>query len=215
MQIHTRSRPWVAARLVAVCSTVLALAAGGHAAGGGALPSGLGLTLLVAMTTTFAAALAARPLRLTTLLPAVALWQWVLHQGFALTAAVGGGASGGAAIHGGHHGGGGVDPALLAPTADHAFRAAHQHGGSATMLLAHGIATLATVLLLVATERGAARAGARWAWAVPRLLTATAPVAAGPHRSELHVVGRIPALRALTHPGALGGRAPPRPALAA
>jgi len=193
-----RSRPRVLARLVAVSSTVLALGAAAHVAGAGAPPAGRAVVVLAAATLVGALLVARRRLQVRTLLPGVAVWQWLLHQAFTATAALP------AAPHAAGH------PARGTVTSLSAAAGAVPHT-SATVVAAHVVATVATVGLLVATERGAERALERLAWALPVLAGAlTLPVVGTARR--VPAAGRV--RRAVTPsrtPGAHGSRAPPGP----
>lgn len=197
-----RSRSRVPARLAAVSSTVVALGAGGHVAGAGTLPDTRALAVLAALTAAGAAPLARRPLRVSTLLPAVAAWQWLLHRAFAATAtveAVPGDVVPGGAVH--VHGGAVPVPMPGAGPGAHA--------ASIAMIAAHAAATVLTVALLVATERAGQRALDRLAWAVPVLAgTALLPVVGTARRRPVR--GRrhraTPRTRTL---GTRGSRAPP------
>lgn len=183
----------VLVRLAAVTSTVLALGAGAHLAAAGALPDGRVLLVLAAATAAVVAPLAHRRLRATTLLPVVAAWQWLLHQGLAATA-------------------------HPVPPDVHHVHAAHASSpdpvGPLLMTAAHVLATVLTVALLVTTDRATDRALRRLAWAVPVLagsLALTPPVAGRvPVTSRVATVVLPP--RTL---GAHGCRAPPRAVRAA
>lgn len=193
-----RSRSTVLARLGALSSTVLALGAVGHVAGTGTLPDGRTTAAVALLTVAAGVPLARRRLRVTTLLPAAAVGQWLLHHAFAATAP----GVAHAPVTGHVHPGG-----TPAPGGD--------HGTAAAMLAAHVLATALTVALLVATERGAERALHRCAWALPVLTGARTLVAAVTVRPGLVLV-RVPApVTPARTRGAHGRRAPPPEACAA
>lgn len=149
-----RSRTRVLTRQTAVAGTVFAVSTGAHLAAHGGLPSPVVVAALAVFTLTAAGALARRPLRVRTALPAAAAGQAFLHWAFmAMSAATVG------AGQGGHHG--------SMPVLSATMPAVHTTDG--TMLLAHALATIVTVALLVAGERGADRALAALAWALPVL----------------------------------------------
>ncbi|MBO3089737.1 hypothetical protein [Cellulomonas dongxiuzhuiae] len=193
----SRSPSRVPARLAAVAGTVLPLGAGGHVAGTGTLPDGRALAVLAALTAAGAAPLARRPLRVSTLLPAVAVWQWLLHRAFAATAAVDAVAGGERHVHG---------ATASMPVSGTGVGA---HATSVAMAAAHVAATALTVTLLVATERAAQRSLDRLAWALPVLVGAAVLPVVGtarrrPVRRRRHRA--TPRTRTL---GAHGSRAPP------
>ncbi len=207
MESPDRSQPWVLARLVAVSSTMLALAAGAHVAGGGALPSGAGLALLVSLTVGLSAVLAQRRLRLVSLLPVAAAWQWLLHEGFSLGSSASSGSV--AALSTGHAGHAGSAGPWADVSRAVTSQAPHLHAASTSMLVAHAVATVTTVVLLAATEKSARRAFERWSWAVPVLVADAGPVAPATHRVATGVVTPPVRLRSVWVLGAVGSRGPP------
>lgn len=212
-----RSRSRVVARLVAVATTVLALAAGAHVAGSGAVPHPGTVGALALPTLAVAGLLARHRLRVVTLLPAVAVWQLVLHHGFATASPVPV-----PATPGPHPGHAAHVPAMGPHAATHlpdaalpdaalpdAALAEPQHAALA-MLLAHVLGTALTVALLVATERGADRALARLAWALPVLGGRVATVVVGrPRVARATDRTTRPTVAAWVR-GPHGSRAPPR-----
>lgn len=192
-----RSSPRVPARLAAVSSTVVALGAGAHVAGSGAVPDGSAVLALGALTVAAAVPLARRRLQVTTLLPGVAAWQWLMHQALAATTPLPGAPPAGPSGHAAH----------AAATAHPAAGAPHPT--SAAMTAAHVLTTVLTVALLIATERGAERALRRWTWALPVLTGARVlPVVTTAPQVLVHGDDRRSVPRASTG-GAYGSRAPP------
>ncbi|MFF1529729.1 hypothetical protein [Cellulomonas sp. NPDC058312] len=199
-------RALAAWRVLAVATTVLALGSGAHVLGGGHAPSPAVAALLGALVLLGAAALARRPLSVRVLLPVALLGQLGVHV--ALTW-LGSGAGAGPVVEG-HHGalpalpagvlvpGGAVDPVGVL---------GHAHPGAGPMLAAHVVAMVATVLLLVATERGVLGLVRRWSTLLPAL-AGPAPVV-GPGRPR-RALGLVPPLRRLVaHRGGAARRGPP------
>lgn len=180
-------------RLLAVASTITALALAGHSLAGGAIPGPAALTLLGVPVLIGSAALARRRLRARTLLPLAVAAQLGLHHGSTWL-------SGPTSITpgSGHH-----PVALRTLMPEHASAATADHG---LMLAAHLIAAGLTVALLLAVERGLLGLRRRWLALLP-LLGGTAPIA---HRP----VGAVPSAPrrtiAVWSSGAQGVRGPPR-----
>jgi hypothetical protein len=205
-------RALVAWRLLAVATTVLALGSGAHVLGGGHAPSPAVAALLGALVLLGSTALARRPLSVRVLLPVALLGQLGVHV--ALTW-LGSGAGAGPAV-GDHHGAlaalpvGPVLPAGLPASGaavDPAVVLGHAHPGAGPMLAAHVVAMVATVLLLVATERGVLGLVRRWSTLLPAL-AGPAPVV-GPGRPR-RVLDLVPPLRRLVaHRGGAARRGPP------
>lgn len=221
-------RALVVGRLLGVATTVLALGSGAHVLGGGHAPSGAALALIGALVLAGSAALARRPLTVRVLLPAAVVGQLAVHV--ALTWLAPGGA---AAMAGGVHAGdarlvghaghpellagspgalagvpaaaassalGGADPVSGAAVAD-------PHGAGGPMLLAHALAMAATVLVLVATDRGLVALAGRWAALLPALtggLPGPVPARPRPVAPGLPAPRPLPALR-----GGAARRGPP------
>ncbi len=202
-------RALVVGRLLGVAATVLALGSGAHVLGGGHAPSGSALALIGSLVVVGSAALARRPLTVRVLLPAAVAGQLGVHAALTWLAPGAGAALPGAA-HGGH---GVVLPGAVPGLAGAAARVpvdavvADPHGAGGLMLAAHAAAMAATVLLLVATDRGVLALARRWAALLPALAGAlptpvaprarpVAPVAAAPRP--------VPALR-----GGVARRGPP------
>jgi hypothetical protein len=164
-------RALVAWRLGAVASTVLALGSGAHVLGGGHAPSPGAAALVGALVLLGAAALASRPLTVRVLLPGALGGQLAVHA--ALTWLGPGGVAG--ADPTGHHGT--VPVPGAAPAAEVAA-----HPAADLMLVAHAVAMVATVLLLVAVERGVAGLARRWSTVLPALLGGVAVVGRAPGR---------------------------------
>jgi hypothetical protein len=205
MESADRSQPRVLARLVATSSTVFALAIGAHLAGGGAVPGGLGLAVLASLTLAWCAVLAQWRLRVSTLLPAAVGWQWCLHQALSLTSAP---AAAVASLPGHASHTGSVGSLLVAASAT------HHHGASPPMLATHAVATVATVVLLVATEHGAERASQRLRWALPVLLGIVGPpVRPARMRTAVPPAPRRPRIAWVL--GTVGSRGPPLRTLSA
>jgi hypothetical protein len=160
-------RALVAWRLLAVSSTVLALGSGAHVLAGGHAPSAGVVALLGALVLLAAAALARRPLTVRVLLPVAVAAQVGVH--LALTWLGSGGdalrAAGGA--HGPH--GTPVPGAGAGAGAEPAAAATHAGASGLLMPAAHALAMAATVLLLVATERGLLALVRRWSALLPAL----------------------------------------------
>lgn len=192
-------RALVAWRLLAVATTVLALGSGAHVLGGGAAPTPAVAALAGALVVLPAAALARRPLTVRALLPVALAGQLGVHA--ALTW-LGAGAVAGAVVGGHLDHGAALSAVRAAPAAG-----AHVHPASDLMLAAHAVAMVATVLLLVATERGVLALARRWSAVLPALLVAAPPVASVPARP-------VPAVLAVPHrllvgAGGLARRGPP------
>lgn len=214
-------RALVVGRLLGVATTVLALGSGAHVLGGGHAPSGAALALIGALVLMGSAALARRPLTVRVLLPAAVAGQLTVHVALtwlapAGAAAMAGGAHAGDARLVGHAGhpaalaGGpataassvldGADPVAGAAVAD-------PHGPGGPMLLAHAVAMAATVLLLVATDRGLVALAGRWAALLPALtggLPGTVPARPRPVAPGRPAPRPLPALR-----GGAARRGPP------
>jgi hypothetical protein len=220
-------RALVVGRLLGVATTVLALGSGAHVLGGGHAPSGAALALIGALVLAGSAALARRPLTVRVLLPAAVVGQLAVHVALTWLAP-----SGAAAMAGGVHAGdarlvghpghpellagspglagvpaaaassalGGADPVSGAAVAD-------PHGAGGPMLLAHALAMAATVLLLVATDRGLVALAGRWAALLPALtggLPGPVPARPRPVAPGLPAPRPLPALR-----GGAARRGPP------
>ena len=155
-----------AARAVLVALLSLAIAAGGHAAAGGALPPAPGLLALGGVTLAVGAVLGRRPLAAVTLVPVLGALQVGLHHGFELLHATAGGAP--AAVEGPH----GAHAAHAALQVDPVLGAVHgATGSSAWMLVAHVVAVAVTAALLVGADAGARGVARWWAWVAPLLLS--------------------------------------------
>ncbi len=221
-------RALVVGRLLGVATTVLALGSGAHVLGGGHAPSGAALALIGALVLAGSAALARRPLTVRVLLPAAVAGQLAVHVALtwlapAGAAAMAGGVHAGDARLVGHAGHpellegppgalagvpaaaaspalGGADPVAGAAVAD-------PHGAGGAMLLAHALAMAATVLLLVATDRGLVALAGRWAALLPALtggLPGPVPARPRPVAPGLPAPRPLPALR-----GGAARRGPP------
>ncbi|MET0435023.1 MAG: hypothetical protein ABW025_12730, partial [Cellulomonas sp.] len=151
-------RALVVGRLLGVAATVLALGSGAHVLGGGHAPSGGALALIGSLVLVGSAALARRPLTVRVLLPAAVAGQLGVHAALTWLAP-----GAGAALPGGvhaEHGAAlpGVVPTLVGAAATAGVpvdaAVAVPHGAGGLMLAAHAAAMAATVLLLVATDRG-------------------------------------------------------------
>ena len=154
------------ARLVLLASTSFGFAAGAHVVGGGVLPSGLGLLVVLAVTLAATSVAARFRARTWWLVPFLAGLHAVLHHGFMLLAP---GAHGTATAHAGHHA---LDARALAEAAAHGTTAvadvAHAgHGLGAGMLAAHAAAVVVTAVLLSAGERAGRLAHTVWTWLLP------------------------------------------------
>jgi hypothetical protein len=206
-----------------VASTTLALAVGAHLAGGGSLPDRLGLAALGTLTFVVAVVVARRALRAVTLLPLIGALELVLHVGLGALSARGVGDPGRGAGPGlDVSPGPGAMPGMVgaahaaastaaSPTPDvlgHAASAMPMSGGGAVlMLVAHGVATLATVALLVAGDRAAGRTLVWFTSVLPRVRAVAhgtpvrhaAPVVVGQARVRPQAVER----------GGVGRRGPP------
>lgn len=230
-------RALVVGRLLGVATTVLALGSGAHVLGGGHAPSGAALALIGALVLAGSAALARRPLTVRVLLPAAVAGQLAVHVALtwlapAGAAAMAGGVHAGDARLVGHAGHpellegppgalagvpaaaaspalGGADPVAGAAVADPVAGAAvaDPHGAGGPMLLAHALAMAATVLLLVATDRGLVALAGRWAALLPALtdgLPGPVPARPRPVAPGLPAPRPLPALR-----GGAARRGPP------
>jgi hypothetical protein len=200
-------RALVVGRLLGVATTVLALGSGAHVLAGGHAPSWGALALIGALVLVGSAALARRPLTVRVLLPAAVAGQLAVHAALTWLAP-----GAGAAVVGGAHaahrtGGAGVAaPAVPAPV-DAVVVAADPHAAGGLMLAAHAAAMAATVLLLVATDRGVLALARRWAALLPVLAGALpGPVAPRPRPPvpDLAAPRPVAALR-----GGVARRGPP------
>ncbi len=203
-------RALVVGRLLGVAATVLALGSGAHVLGGGHAPTGGALALIGSLVLVGSAALARRPLTVRVLLPAAVAGQLGVHAALTWLAPGAGAALPGAA-HAGHGAvlPGAAVPALVGSGAGVPVDAvvAEPHGAGGLMLAAHAAAMAATVLLLVATDRGVLALARRWAALLPALAGAVpAPVA--PRARPVALVAAaprpVPALR-----GGVARRGPP------
>lgn len=205
-------RALVAARLVAVAGSVLVLGAGAHVVGGGSAPSPAVALLVAVLVLPVAALVARRPLTVPVLLPLAVASQVGVHVALTwLGPGAGTGAAGlrGSRLHEGHG-------ALVVAAPDAHTDAVHGSDAGAAMLLAHVVAMVAVVLLLVATERGLLALAHGWAVVHPALLGArVVPVL----RRALPVpAGVVPRPRPAVLRSGPGRRGPPagvRPATAA
>jgi len=200
-------RALVVGRLLGVAATVLALGSGAHVLAGGHAPSWGALALIGALVLVGSAALARRPLTVRLLLPAAVAGQLAVHA--ALTWLSPG--SGAAAVGGAHPGHGAAVAAAARVPVDAAgaaaASAADPHAAGGLMLAAHAAAMAATVLLLVATDRGVLALARRWAALLPVLAGALpGPVAPRPRPPVPDVAAPrpVPALR-----GGVARRGPP------
>lgn len=191
-------RALVAWRLLAVTTTVLALGSGAHVlAGGHAPPAGV-VALLGTLVLLAAAAVARRPLTARLLLPVAVGAQLGVHVALTWLGPVGG-AHASLEAHGLH--------GSPAPVAD--VVAADPHVGASGLLMpaAHAVATAVTVLLIVATERGALGLVRRWSALLPALgAGAPGPVAGAPRPVP---VGVATARRLRVLAGDVARRGPP------
>lgn len=192
-------RALVAWRLVAVSTTVLALGSGAHVLAGGHAPSPRVVALLGALVLLVAAGLARRPLTVAVLLPVAVGAQVGVHVALTWLAPAGADVT---ALPGAH----GLHDAGLVPTAAAATDA---HAGTSGLLMpaAHAAAMAATVLLLVATERGVLALVRRWSALLPTPGDGVpGPVAPRPRAAA-------PAVRPLRHlrvlADSVGRRGPP------
>lgn len=196
MAAQRAPRGLVAARLLGLASTVLALACGAHVLGGGTLPSGPALGALAALTAAATGPLARTALRVRTVLPVAAVAQGVLHVVLGALSHVPVGAVPAGPVsmhlahagHGGHlgvpaPGSGALGPDVMGGTVPGALDAAAfgtatlgaaaqpaAHTLTAAMLVAHVVGTLLTVALLVGADRAAGLARTWWAHVSPALL---------------------------------------------
>jgi hypothetical protein len=163
----------VAWRLLAVSTTVLALGSGAHVLAGGHAPSAGVAALLGALVLLAAAALARRPLTVRVLLPAAVAAQVGVHVALTWLGPAGEALDPAGAAHGAHGALLGGDPLVAAPAG---------HTGSTGVLMpaAHAVAMAATVLLLVATERGVLALVRRWSALLPALGGVRLPVVPAP-----------------------------------
>ncbi|HEY8717781.1 hypothetical protein [Pengzhenrongella sp.] len=184
----TTAGPLRLARAGIVAGAVLGLAAGAHRMGGGSLPGPLAILALGAVLLALTTALAGR--RLTTVVLALVLGggQFALHWIFDALAPMGcapvaaAGPAPPALAHLGHAAGtmltcGGMQRGPAVPQSSEVLQA--HAAGSPAMLLAHVLATLATVLVIASGER------TLW-W----LLTWLRPLVQAPARPEVRVVVR-------------------------
>lgn len=156
-------------RVLLVSSTTFFLGAAAHVLGGGRLPAVPGLAVLVALTVLAVSVASRGRLRFWLLLPTMSLLELALHTGLDILSAPAAAASGttagpapaGHLLHGLH-------TAVPMPL-DGAAGMAHH------MSTAHLLATLASVLVLVAGDRTAVRAAAMWAAALPDRLVLVLP----------------------------------------
>lgn len=209
-------RALVVGRLLGVATTVLALGSGAHVLGGGHAPTGGVLALIGALVLVGSAALARRPLTVRVLLPAAVAGQLAVHAALTWLAPAGAAAGGAGAGHGAHtaHGadagyagltgapsGATASASVLAGLAGDgaaAAPAAEPHGAGWLMLTAHALAMAATVLLLVATDRGVRALAGRWAALLPALaggLPGCVPARPRPVAQGLPAPRPLPALR--------------------
>lgn len=194
-------RALVAWRLLAVSTTVLALGSGAHVLAGGHAPSAGVVALLGALVLLAAAALARRALTVRVLLPVAVAAQLGVHVALTWLGPAGEALDLAGAAHGRH----GLlltgDPVSAAP-------AAHPGATGVLMPAAHAVAMAATVLLLVATERGVLALIRRWSVLLPALDGAGLPVVPAPRPAR-------PAAPARRRPRVLAGsvarRGPPAP----
>ena len=219
-------RVLVVGRLLGVATTVLVLGSGAHVLGGGHAPSGGALALIGALVLVGSAALARRPLTVRVLLPAAVAGQLGVHAALTWLAPAGAGAvAGGAhtglaglAEHPGHLGHPGVPAGGLTaagssvlagadPAAGVAAAVTDPHGPGGPMLVAHAVAMAATVLLLVATDRGVLALAGRWSALLPALaggLPGPVPARPRPVAPGIAAARPLPALR-----GGAARRGPP------
>ena len=203
-------------RAAVLGSLVLALAAGAHVLGGGALPAPALLLLLVVLVAAASAALArARPaargrLRHREVVPVLALGQAALHGLLAALSAPVAAASVAPLSPGGHvHG---LLPRMPRPggTAAEGPLAAVLDQATSPMLLAHVVATLVTSAAVVAADRAWASAVA---WAT-RVLPVLLVLLRGPLDGPTPRVRLVPVRRRTVPVGvvvaALPHRGPPR-----
>ena len=179
------------ARAASFGVATLTLAAGGHVAAGGGLPSMTILAILAVPVTMAAMALAGRRCGPVLLLASMAGAQVLLHETLkALTAQAPGDmasqiSAGSASAMGGH-------------------AMAHADGWSATMTAAHVVATVVTALLLARGEQALWQLVSRLLPALPGDPT---PVGSRPHRAPALV--SVPALVPSVVCGGPGLRGPP------
>jgi len=157
-------------RVLLVSSTTFFLGAAAHVLGGGRLPAVPGLAVLVALTVLAVSVASRGRLRVWVLLPTMSLLELALHTGLDILSAPAGAAApdvaagpapAGHLLHGLH-------TAVPMPL-DGAAGMAHH------MSTTHLLATLASVLVLVAGDRTAVRAVAMWAAALPDRLVLVLP----------------------------------------
>jgi hypothetical protein len=194
-------RALVAWRLLAVSTTVLALGSGAHVLAGGHAPSAGVLALLGALVLLAAAALARRPLTVPVLLPVAVAAQVGVHVALTWLAPAGEVLDAGTAhgAHGPHGSGLAGDPVIAAD-------AGHAGATGVLMPAAHAAAMAATVLLLVATERGVLALVRRWSALLPALDGVRLPVVPAPRPAWTAVPGGR-RLRLLA--GSVARRGPP------
>jgi hypothetical protein len=193
-------RALVASRLLAVSTTVLALGSGAHVLAGGHAPSAGVVALLGALVLLAAAALARRPLTVRVLLPVAVASQVGVHVALTWLAPAGEVLDAGT-VHGPHGSVLAGDPVIAADTG---------HAGATGVLMpaAHAVAMAATVLLLVATERGVLALVRRWSALLPALGGVRLPVVPAPRPAWPAVPGGR-RLRLLA--GSVARRGPPAP----
>jgi hypothetical protein len=193
-------RALVAWRLLAVSTTVLALGSGAHVLAGGRAPSAGVVALLGALVLLAAAALARRPLTVPVLLPVALAAQVGVHVALTWLAPAGEVLDVGNA-HGPHG---------VVLTGDPVVSGHAGHAGTTGVLMpaAHAVAMAATVLLLVATERGVLALVRRWSALLPALGGVRLPVVPAPRPVWPPVPGGR-RLRLLA--GSVARRGPPAP----
>ncbi|GAB4084820.1 hypothetical protein GCM10028784_14500 [Myceligenerans cantabricum] len=214
-------QPVHAARTVLLASTTLALAAGAHLLGGGALPSAVGVVVLAVLTLFASGLVGLARTRAWVLVLYFGAAQTALHHGFVLTARAP--ADGG--VHGTHGatlspGPGGTAPGPAAGLRDaasdaaatmdagaaaHATGAAHAAHASPAMLCLHVLAAVSTTALIVLAERTAGTAFHVWGCLLPALAGLFRPVVP-PRQGPRPVVRRTRATARVI----LGSRSDPR-----
>jgi hypothetical protein len=186
-----------AARAVAFGVAVLTIAAGGHVAAGGVLPSVTVLALLGVPVTVVAVALTGRRCGPVLLVGSMAAAQFFLHETLvALTAQVPGDMAGQ------------MSSASVSAMGGHAI--AHTDGWSVTMTAAHVVATLVTALLLARGEQALWQLVSRLLPTLPRIPRL---LACGPLQTPALL--SLPALRPSLVSGGSGLRGPPARLIAA
>lgn len=166
------SAPFRLMRTALIGSIILGLAAGGHLAGGGNLPTPAILTALCALTILPVAVLTRTRLSLPVLAGLLGTGQLCLHWAFCGLS----GASPAAPLQSGHAG---HVPLAPAPDTMSAISSTHAAASDWQMLVAHTVATLGTALVLA---RGEQALWALAAWLRP-LIQLPAPTATHPLRT--------------------------------